>query len=344
VVRVCATPADRTGLLTILSLWSIPTSVFGILQVAGAPGVPGILDFLTHSLAVRQRIANGDLTRASSFIGHWTSLGGYLVVVILMACAAYLDSARTGTRPRSMLVVIGFALAALAATLTYAPAVVGLLAVLFFALRDRALRRYVPLAAAVIAAAGAGFSAVLTTRLNQQFQRSVGTSYGYGPAWMPKSLQFRYEVWVQQMIPAFRLRELTGWGHSRFPAFVTWPYYESSYIEALVSGGLVEFGLMIALMLAMFRVGFRATRGPETTAVGAAAVFGVFSIAVLMTVHPHFNDVGMPLALWCLLGAAASATNGWAAQPAPAVRRPGSRSSGRRADGRWTTPRVEPRR
>ncbi len=148
---------------------------------------------------------------------------------------------------------------------------------------------------------------------------------------VPQTLQFRWEVWTGQYVPAIEQRPLTGYGDVT-PLSVRWPYTESQYVTLLMQGGLPLLLLFGALTWAMVRRGRACARSPDPVdqALGRTLVVSVVALAIMDIVWPFMSNGGLPQVLWAMLALAEPC-----ADPSPIARvgRGSARPCGKPVDG-----------
>ena len=293
---------DLPRFLTVLVATSVPVSVLAVLQIADVPGVNRLLLATTDSRGLAVRVAEGRDIRATSTIGHWTNLGGYLLGMITLGCLALVTS-RTWRRP-GLLVVVALAVVAQLATLTFAPLLVTVVVLAWTAHRLRLRAVAVVAAVGVAAAVGAVLLGGLVQRrvVAQLSRRSSGS----GPTgWLPETVAFRVEVWRRQTLPAIEARPWTGWGNGLYqpgfprPAYLRWVSPESEWLRVAVQAGVPAALVLLALLLLVLHRARLAARADRAWGVLAVYVVGLM---VVSTVHSHLSDRGTPLVLWVATG------------------------------------------
>jgi hypothetical protein len=155
---------------------------------------------------------------------------------------------------------------------------------------------------ALIAVAALVGGPFLFTRLNQELSSSAGSSR---PAGVPQTLDFRFEVWSSQYIPAIEQRPLTGYG-VELPSSIHWVYPESEYVSFLMEGGLPMLALFALLAWAMVERARAAARSsdPLEQALGRALLVIVVAALVMNAIWPYLSNGGLPQVLWCLFAIA----------------------------------------
>jgi hypothetical protein len=327
--RAIAVAADgdrmrRWAVRTIL-LASLPVSALAVVQnfvpavqrlVASITGV----DFLATQAAGTFRVTGP--------FPLWHNLGGYLLIVCLLCIGLLLRPVPGVLARRWTIAVLVAALVALVLARSLAP-MAGL--VVGTAMMGVSLRRFGRVAlggGAVLAVVAVAFGPVVGARLSQQFDAPVGSDR---PAWLPQTLEYRYEHWTQTQIPVLSGRWTFGYGPDQPPELRDFPYNESLYFSLLLRGGLVLLAVFLALMWALWRSGVAAARSgdPLQAVLGRVVATAVALFLVLDLIEAYLVGSGTSQLLWACVGLLAA--------PAAAVSRAGPP---RAADGRRRWPLV----
>ncbi|WP_157546474.1 O-antigen ligase family protein [Mycobacterium sp. IS-1742] len=303
-------------LVTFLRYFLAPgyfVAAIGVLQIAGVGVVTRLVDTFTRSAGLDNRIALGwTELRATSTIGHWTALGGYLVVMIAGSCALIAYTA-TCDRKKTWRYVAGLNLlmGGLLSTATFAPIIAGFVVILFTILL------YFRRIESVLLAGGPALAflylmyPVLSDRYDKQTYETTAATTQY--AWLPESMGYRMNIWVTEAIPAGLRREFVGWGswvysrigESATPPELRWPSPESEWIRTFVTGGWLLLAAEVVLLLILI---FKVARISRLYGSWIQPVlWGIVGLIVISTVHSHFTNRGVPLAIWPIAGAVLSA-------------------------------------
>jgi hypothetical protein len=293
------TPERRRTALRCLLLASIPVAVLAIGQQFDAPGFRSLVVTLTGN-----DIFGSDGTRTIRATGpfpHWHNLGGYLLVLLLVNMALLIRRV-DGVLPRwGLLSVAALNAIALLATVSIAPIISAIAGALILGVWFGGLGRMVlTLAIGALVAAGL-FAPTFEARFNEQFQRAPGVERS---AFVPQTVQYRYDLWTTQLLPELDGRWLTGYGPDLPPAVRNFPYTESLYLGLLFRGGVVLLLAWVALTAAMAWAGFRSTRDrdPLQQALGASVAVAIFVLIFIQVFQAYFFDAGCPHALWAAIG------------------------------------------
>lgn len=292
-------------------LWpSVVVSALGVLQIAGVQAINEFLLEYTSSPGLESRTERGVEIRATSLIGHWTALGGYLACMTALACMILIIVQRNERRlSPSAIVLLAVTLVGQASTLTFATIAISLVICLvaLFALGARPVLIFVVVAASMLG--WVLFGSQLEDRISLQ---SSASNYTNDWAWLPESLSYRMWIWTHETIPSIFERPVTGWGTGVYsfdwtirPELLSWTSPESEWMRTAMMAGLVGLLLQAFLLLTVWSSILR----PARPALGRA----LLPISTLVTVlviasfiHPHLTNRGVPLALWAICGAIAA--------------------------------------
>ena len=306
----------------LLLFGSIPVSITALLQFFNVgPTRPFIKTVVNSVAAGSVRYADGGLPRATGIMDHWHSLGGYMLVIILMCAALLLDPRQRVMSRLSLNVVLAFAVVGITLTLTLGPiigATVGAIGLGAASGRSRKVITWLAAGALVVVVLLGPF---LAARLDQQFESRVGQASGAaGPSFLPQTLRYRVEVWREQYLPLVASNLLTGYGPG-LPPYINWRYTETLYVTLLLKGGLplliIYAGLMFAAWsLARSVASFpRASPGDRCT---AQVVLTLILILIPMhLINPYFANTGLAHPLWILFGLVGAAAGQLGRRPAP---------------------------
>lgn len=265
-----------------------------------------------------------ELFRATGLIGHWTGLGGYLIVVVSAACCIMIIHAHDGRGSTVFTsAVLVFAFAGLVSTFTFSVIATGavILAASAYWAGKGALSK-----ASIVVLAAAIFSLFwqsVSTRLDQQFGGGTRIVDGI-PAWLPSTVHYRVHIWTSETFPAIAQRPLTGWGSGvyessdpgrAYPAPLTWPSAESQWLSILIHHGSIAFVAFVFLIGSTCKQIWRCVR--VATWVRPFGLLMALSILASFTV-PMFTNRGFPALFWPVIGAAVSAAKAVERKPSQA--------------------------
>jgi hypothetical protein len=143
------------------------------------------------------------------------------------------------------------------------------------------------------------------TRIDARFTQEYGRAPGaQGSALVPSTIQYRVDLWTNELLPMLKGHVVTGYGPVLPAQFQNFPYTESLYINLLYRGGVVLLAVFFLLAGAMVAAGLRARRDrdPLQQALGPAVALGALSLVVIGLIESYFTDDGPPQVLWMLLG------------------------------------------
>ena len=239
------------------------------------------------------------VSRATGPFPIWHFLGGYLLLVALLAVALLVHADRTVLSRRALVLVLVLTTTGIVLTLTFAVLFGLVLGFIVLALWSGRGRVWLSRGAAVGLAAGIVTSPLIGARLRDQ------QAPGAEDSLVPQTLSFRWEVWTEQYFPAMRGQWLFGYGPG-IPPEISWRFTESVYITYLLQGGLVLLVLFLVQQYVLFR-SMRELRwhGDSTrTAVASAVAAMVVVLLPLHAVFPYMVGLGLPQLLWALAGVA----------------------------------------
>ena len=286
---------------------SIPISIGALLQFFNIGPTRAFILEMTDSLAMRS-IAKG-LFRASSILDHWHALGGYMLVIVMLALALLLNEQQDVMSRRGLIAVLAFATVAIVTTLTLViivGTIVGAIGLGMAARRTKTVLAWLAIGALISVVSLGPF---IASRLSAQFGTRVAQASGSeGPSFLPQTVRYRVEVWTNQYLPVVTAHLLTGYGPG-VPPDVNWVYTESVYITLLLRGGVPLLAAYAALMIGGWSLArYVASRGPPTERCAAQAMMMMILLLVpIQFVNPYFVNTGLPHVLWALFGVVGAA-------------------------------------
>ncbi|NKR94354.1 hypothetical protein GS483_19715 [Rhodococcus hoagii] len=304
-LAVSSLSSART-LLIAFGLPAVPIALISALQI-WSPSVNEVLLRIAPSSGLEGRLVDGRLIRATGFVGHWTGLGFYFCVVLAAACTALVLFLRAGRRPPVSVQCI-LAASALGAVSSLTISVVATALVVGVA-TVFAVGAKVGRIAALVALCGLlyfQFGEQLSDRVDQQTTRFSSV---YVPSWVPNTIAYRWEIWVEQTIPAIEERMLTGWGTNIYssatradrPSILRWTSPESQWFGSAVASGVVVTALLaLALLVALRMISRGACEAGGRWRIPMVALL-VSAITASLTV-PVFTNRGLPIGIWILFG------------------------------------------
>jgi len=322
VIAYGALLAARIGCRSEADVWTaarwfvIPAAVvalIAVLQIMQFPGLNQLLVSHVNSGGLEARIDKGWDIRATSTIGHWTALGGYLCGISALVGAQMIrnrSNAVSNTRLGSLLLLV---VIAQVATLTFATIALNLCIVFYVLIRIRIRAAVLVVGGIAAVAMWAAVGSLITSRIDKQLGEAEYAARSYD--WLPESVGFRLNVWMTESIPAAMQRPTTGWGASTYQwlgtdatsPYLRWISPESEWMRTAVSYGLVVLALQLALLFATFRYLKRAAVRSSARAMGTFLIF-YLGILVVSFIHSHLTNRGVPLVLWFAVGIAVAMT------------------------------------
>lgn len=319
VAAAMCTPRLRALALRTLLLASIPVSLLAVAQMQGPPFFQNLAVGLTDTKVF---ITPGydPVMRATSVFPMWHPLGGYLVVVALVAIALLLLRDTEALRTVWLVGVLGLALVALVLTLTatiIAGLVLGVIVLGWATKRLRFVLTWMVLGGGALLMA---FYPIVAERVDAQSTATAATPTA-GDSILPQTILYRLVIWSEQYLPALRGMWLTGYGPADPPG-ISWGHTESGYLTLILRGGLLLLFAAILVVYLSWRTARAALPGLEVRA-DAAIAATVLVLAVMMPVvnffFPYFTASGLPQPLWVVWGLLASIVGTRARPPAVPV-------------------------
>jgi hypothetical protein len=296
---VTARTPERRRFALRLMLWaSVPVALLAIGQQFNFPGVRSLLITATNNNVYT---ASDSTARVTGPFPLWHNLAGYLLMYLFTIAALLLRGVDDVMRRGFLVAIAVIDVIALIETLSLAPIIALVAGVAILGIYYKGVSRVFAGLAVVIVAGLLIFGARIDARVSQEYGRAPGQQ---GSALVPSTVQYRFNLWETQLIPALKGHVTTGYGPSLPPQFANFPYTESLYINLLYRGGVVLVAIFLALAVAMIAAGLtvRRDRDPLQKALGPAVVVGVVALLVIGFIESYFTDDGPPQVLWMLLG------------------------------------------
>lgn len=295
---VTAHTPERRRLVLRIVLWaSVPVALLAIGQQFNFPGVRSLIVSLTHN----DVYAPGQTARVTGPFPLWHNLAGYLFMVLL-TIAALLIRRVSGVLSRPVLIGIAVVDAiALVETLSIAPIVGVIAGVAIIGIWHRGLGRVMVALVAVLVIGLLVFGGRVGARYTSEFSQAPGEARS---AVVPQTVQYRYDLWTNQLLPLLKGHVITGYGPDLPPQLQNFPFTESLYISLLYKGGVILLVVWIALFVAMALAAVKSARDrdPLQQALGAAVLAAIVCLIFMQALESDFTDDGVPQVLWILLG------------------------------------------
>lgn len=290
--------AERRRLVLRIVLWaSVPVALLAIGQQFNFPGIRSLLVSLTHNNVY----APGQTARVTGPFPLWHSLAAYEFMVLL-TIAALLIRRVPGVLSRSVLIAIAVVNAvALLETLSIAPIAGVIVGTAIIGIWHRGLGRVMVALIGVLVIGLLVFGGRVNARYSSEFNQAPGEARS---AVVPQTVQYRYDLWTNQLLPLLKGHEITGYGPDLPAQLQNFPFTESLYINLLYKGGAILLVIWIALFTAMALAAVKSSRDrdPLQQALGAALVAAIVCLIFMQALEADFTDDGMPQVLWMLLG------------------------------------------
>jgi hypothetical protein len=290
---------ERRKLALRLMLWaSVPVSLLAIGQQFDFPGVRSLIVTLTKNNV----FAAGATARVTGPFPLWHNLGGYLFLLLLTLVALRLKSVKGVLSGRAMLIIAAIDVIALIETLDIAPVLALLVGIILVGVWLGGFSRVLIGLAIALTVAFLLFGSRLNGRFGAEFNRSPGAQRS---ALVPQTIQYRIDLWTQELLPLLKNHLATGYGPNLPPELANFPFTESQYVNFLYRGGVILLGIWAAMFLAMGAAGVKSARKDEEplqNALGATVAVGVLCLLFIQSIEAYFVDDGTPQVLWMLVG------------------------------------------
>jgi hypothetical protein len=295
------TPTAETKRLVVrcLLVASIPVALLTLGQQFNLPGFRSMIQTLTGSDVYSS--GNENAPRATGPFPHWHNLGGYLFMVLLVNIAVLMRRVR-GILPAPALFGIGaLNSVALIQTLSIAPIFGVVAGALVLGVWLGGFNRMLLALAGAALVAALVFGPSLEARYSAQFSRAPGSQRS---AFVPQTVQYRYDLWTNQLLPQLHGRWVTGYGPDLPPQLQNFPYTESLYINLVFRGGVILLAVWIAMAASLGVSAARsAGRGdPLQDALGATLATALLMLLFMQFLEAYFVDSGTPHVLWIVAG------------------------------------------
>jgi hypothetical protein len=296
------TDLSSGGMRSILNLTLLASVLVGLLAVLELLDVPGVRSLVQATFPPPPLVTTWDpLYRPTSTLGHFSAVGAYGTLNFTLALA--LATMRHPAFPKLWLsLVMAVNLAALAASLTWAPLVAAPLVTGIVLWYGRRIPRELGLALAALALALALFWPAVSARGAQQgVLSSVGTELV-----IPWTFEVRLRFWEAFFVPSLLDHVWLGTGTvipSEVPDRLV-DFVDNEYLREGFRAGLVGIGLLLTVITTIGVIGWRSRASPDVTrrslggAIVALAVF--YALIGLTAEYLFFGGVSQEFAM--LLG------------------------------------------
>lgn len=305
---------DFRAFLLGLTLPAVLVSVLAIAQMLRIEAVAAWIATNVNAGGLESRLEAGRTDiRATSTIGHWTALGGYLAVAGTLLCVELILRSGDHVRRTGVWLTVGILIIFVGsvATLTFSTIAVLALVLLVTFLKLGARITWVVLGGAAGIVGWSVFGAEVAGRLDAQSVVSRQTADEL--QWLPSTVAYRVRIWQGETLPALDQRPLTGWGQAvydfpswtQFPTSLSWASPESQWLGLAMRGGIV---MLVAFVIVLILIFFVLHRSRASLGGGYIVVITML-VALLATglINSPFSTNGVPQILWPAIGAVMSA-------------------------------------
>jgi hypothetical protein len=224
---------ERRGIIKFMLWCAAVVAVVGLLQAAK---IGFVTNFLHSWYSSPHEKVAASYNRITSLLGSWNTLGIFMMFNIIILWA-FGTSRPSDLGWPTILVVGGFCITCLVLSGSFAGVIVSVMGiVLISVLLGINLNRKSIIVFFLLALVASimllYFQDRILIRWNEQF--------GYGGGSAPSSLLVRFKLWQDIYLPA--IQKNLFWGiNPTVPAYYTWKFTESQYLDLLFSFGLVGF-------------------------------------------------------------------------------------------------------
>jgi O-antigen ligase len=306
------TELSGPGRETVLNLTMLASVIVGLVAIAELANLPGVRAFMAAYYPAPVKPPGWDpIYRPESTLGHYSAVGAFGALNYTLALS--LATARHPAFSRVWLsLVMAVNLAALVASLTWAPLLVMPLLTVLVLWHGRRVPPELGLSLAALALALLLFWPAVNARGAQQ---GVATA-GQGLV-IPQTFQFRLNHWEEFFLPALADHVWLGTG-TLIPSAVPdrlLDFVDNEYLREAFRAGVVGLALLAIMLVTIAAVGWRSRASPDPmrrSLGGAGVALVVFFALIGMTAeYLFFGGVTQEFAMMLgLLGAM---------QPAPAA-------------------------
>ncbi|VXC45595.1 conserved membrane hypothetical protein [Pseudoclavibacter sp. 8L] len=307
---------DFRALLLGIALPAVFVSALAIAQMLRIEAVSDWIATNVNAGGLESRLEAGRTDiRATSTIGHWTALGGYLAVAGTLLCTELILRASDAVKRSGLWLTIAILIVFVAAvaTLTFSTIAVLAVALLVTFLKLGARITWVVLGGAAGLVGWSVFGAEVAGRLDAQSVVSKQTADEL--QWLPSTVAYRVRIWQNETIPALEQRPLTGWGQevynfpswTQFPTSLSWVSPESQWLGLAMRGGVIVMLAYVIVLILIFVVLHR-----SRAALGGGYIVVITMLLALIAtglINSPFSTNGVPQILWPALGAIMAASH-----------------------------------
>jgi hypothetical protein len=296
------TYALRRSALRLILMASVPVSVIAFLQYLDVGPVRSIIIELTGAENFERAQELGFAARATGPFDHWHVLAGYLLPVVLLGVALLFDRTQQIMSTAGVATCVGASVMAMTLTFTFTTAFGLIVGVALIAARAGRLGGLLKVGAVAAVVLGGLLGPSMGERISEQFEPRAGRNRA---AFVPETVDYRFEVWQEQYLPAVADSPVLGYG-PELPESITWVYTESMYLSLQLLGGLplvLAFAALVWTFLTAMAPGQR-SRDPSVQAPARAVIAVTIVLIPMHAIFPYFASPGLPHLVWILAGVA----------------------------------------
>ncbi len=304
--RLVVTSAnDGLRVLQGVFIAAIPVAVLGISQMLGGRQVSELLVRFTIAPGLQGRLDLGWPLRATSTLGHWTALGGYLAIAIAIGCYLIVEKSGSQLIPKPLVLGIGILFVAQVSTFTFAPILVAIVTMLYTAVQVKI--RFIGLLS-LVSIGGAAFL-LFDEQVGDRLTSQLSSPSKDGlPRWIPETIRYRVGIWNNETVPAVLDSPLFGHGANVYnrisagtaPSTLRWPSPESEWMRTAVASGVVLAVLEVALLVYAVSKVWTTSDLPGVTSFRTIGI-ALVGILVISSFHSHFSSGSVAMMFWMVV-------------------------------------------
>ncbi|WP_328599983.1 hypothetical protein [Rhodococcus sp. (in: high G+C Gram-positive bacteria)] len=284
---------------------AIPVAVLGIAQMLGGRQVSELLVRFTIAPGLQGRLDLGWPLRATSTLGHWTALGGYLAIAIAIGCYLIVEKSGSQLIPKPLVLGIGILFVAQVSTFTFAPILVAIVTMLYTAVQVKI--RFIGLLS-LVSIGGAAFL-LFDEQVGDRLTSQLSSPSKDGlPRWIPETIRYRVGIWNNETVPAVLDSPLFGHGANVYnrisagtaPSTLRWPSPESEWMRTAVASGVVLAVLEVALLVYAVSKVWTTSDLPGVTSFRTIGI-ALVGILVISSFHSHFSSGSVAMMFWMVV-------------------------------------------
>ena len=297
---IVATVSSEKHIRIVLYLTFIASMLVSIIGILEEMHVGPVVTILTTYYPIPNTSSdyNDVNIRIASTLQHYSGLGAYLSITLIIVLCCHLAQDRMKISPLVLLITTLLDSVALVLSGTFAAWIALVVGTVVVCRIFRRVPRAVIYAVIGVALAVLIFNSFIFARLD--FQLGQGQTQGI----LPESFAYRVMLWQRYAIPAIRQHLVFGWGPA--PAILANGFFveESQYFHLLLEGGIVYLFSYILLVGVAFTTCWRRMKS-NSQDVGSVVAIATFVILIAINVMnisgEYFTYVGGAQTFWILL-------------------------------------------